>query len=845
MRLGLGGRLLLYATVLAAGLGALFLVLASDRESFEVGAALGLLAGASFAVSGLIAWWRRPFNRTGALMVGVGLTWFAGTLTEANSSIPFTIGLLLATLPLAVFLHLLVAYPTGVLERGLPRALVLVGYLITTIGQAVYLLFADRDSLDCRDCPANALLARSSEGAASAIDAGQRLAGAAVILLLIVVLVRRWRSASARSRSVYGPVYLTGGVAGLLLAFALLVVEVSDRAADVTWGLLLVALASVPLTFLAGLVKGRLAHAAVGQLVLQLSGTEAPGELGDALRTALRDPTLRVAYWLPEAEGFVDIEGQPIELPETGSGESATLVEHDGRRVAALIHDEALGEEPELVQAACAAAGLALVNERLQAELRAGLEELRSERDFISLVVDNVPALVCVLDREGRFVRFNRACEIASGYTAREVKGKHFAEIAVPREDVEGVQTSLKDALARGEAQVNENYWISRDGRRLLIVWTNTALTDAEGRAQYVVSTGLDITDRRRAEEELRESEARFRELANSAPVMIWMTDSNGELTFFNQKWLEFSGRPLERDLGDGWSELLHPEDAELAIARFQAAVRSNAVYEQEYRLLRADGEYRWAFDRATPRVLPDGTLAGYIGITIDITERKEAERELMGLHRELEARLIELKASRARIVEAADSERRRLERNLHDGAQQRLVSLSIGLRMAQSRLRSNVDEAEQLLLNASEELTHALQELRELARGIHPAVLTDRGLGPALEALLARVPFEVDVAVRLEERLPAQVEAAAYYIVAEAITNVAKYAQARAVSVSVSRQDGRACVEVVDDGVGGADPTAGSGLSGLVDRVEALEGRLEVASPEGRGTTLRAEIPL
>jgi len=155
------------------------------------------------------------------------------------------------------------------------------------------------------------------------------------------------------------------------------------------------------------------------------------------------------------------------------------------------------------------------------------------------------------------------------------------------------------------------------------------------------------------------------------------------------------------------------------------------------------------------------------------------------------------------------------------------------------------VDESEQLLLNASEELTHALQELRELARGIHPAVLTDRGLGPALAALVARAPLEVDVAVLLEERLPSQVEAAAYYIVAEAITNVAKYAQAQTVSVSVSRHDGRAFVEVVDDGVGGADPGAGSGLSGLVDRVEALEGRLEVTSRRGQSTTLRAEIPL
>jgi len=204
-----------------------------------------------------------------------------------------------------------------------------------------------------------------------------------------------------------------------------------------------------------------------------------------------------------------------------------------------------------------------------------------------------------------------------------------------------------------------------------------------------------------------------------------------------------------------------------------------------------------------------------------------------------------ELRASRARIVEAADDARRRLERNLHDGAQQRLVAVSISLRLAIAKLAAAPEDAQSLMVSAADELTHAIDELRELARGIHPAILTDRGLGPALEALAGRSPLPVDVDHDLDDRLPPSVEAAAYYVVSESLTNIAKYAEATAVEVRVSRRNGVARVEVVDDGIGGADPTRGSGLRGLADRVEALDGRLGVESPPAAGTRVWAEIPV
>ena len=196
------------------------------------------------------------------------------------------------------------------------------------------------------------------------------------------------------------------------------------------------------------------------------------------------------------------------------------------------------------------------------------------------------------------------------------------------------------------------------------------------------------------------------------------------------------------------------------------------------------------------------------------------------------------------RIVEAGDAERKRIERNLHDGAQQRLVSLSLSLRLAQSKLGDHPD-AGSVLAQAADELARTLEELRELARGIHPVILSERGLGPALETLAARAPIPVEIVVTPAERLPQHVEATAYYLVAEALTNVAKYAEATAAVVSVSRSNGRLLVEVRDDGVGGADPAQGSGLRGLADRVEALKGTLSIESSTGRGTVVAAMIPV
>jgi PAS domain S-box-containing protein len=287
---------------------------------------------------------------------------------------------------------------------------------------------------------------------------------------------------------------------------------------------------------------------------------------------------------------------------------------------------------------------------------------------------------------------------------------------------------------------------------------------------------------------------------------------------------------------------IVHPDDADRVLRAVAETEEHDRPLALEYRIVRADGEVRWVLDRGQ-LVRGPGGRRWMDGALFDITERRAAEEALR--RREIEqARTEELRASRARIVDAADAARRKIERDLHDGAQQRLVALALEVRLAKARVEKEPGEAAPFLERMAVELAEASSELRELARGIHPAVLTERGLGPAIAALADRAPVPVEVLEVPEDRLPPATETTAYFTVAEALTNVAKYAQASQATVRVAVEGGLMAIEVRDDGVGGARPD-GSGLVGLGDRIAALDGRFEVESPTGGGTLVTACIPL
>jgi signal transduction histidine kinase len=558
------------------GLGAFALVFSSDFDRDKtITLVFGPLIGWSFIGVGLFAWWRRPANHFGFLMTAVGFAYFAGSLSDSSTPGVFAAGLLSGALAFGILIHLLLAFPEGRLRGGLAKGLALWAYFEVTIVQGVRVLVEDTTTGDC-GCIANPLLLTHSESLQNAVIGVQAITSAIGLVVIAGFLWHRWYTAPRPQRRALGPMYLAGAVTMLLTAVTLTadITPFSDELEAVVDLATLIALLAVPLGFLLGLMRSRLARGGGVSDLMTRVGAGDNARPRDLLAEALEDPSLEVAYWLPERQVYVSDEGREIELPANGAARSVTEVERDGRRLAAIVHDPALDESPDLVRGAAAALALALENERLDAELRARVEDLR---------------------------------------------------------------------------------------------------------------------------------------------------------------------------------------------------------------------------------------------------------------------------ASRERLVRAGLDERRRIERDLHDGAQQRLVSLRLALGLA--RQADDPEAAARLVDGAIGELDSALAELRTLARGIHPGVLTDHGLEPALSALADRAPLPVRVEADAG-RLPEAVESAAYFTVAEALTNVAKYARANEASVRLTCQNGHALVEVRDDGVGGADPRAGTGLSGLSDRLAALGGRLELDSPPGKGTLVRAEIP-
>jgi signal transduction histidine kinase len=573
----LGPKRSLLWTIVAAGLVAaattVLLALTSDHiHEPGVHGALQAWGILGYVLAGVVAWWRRPESRFGPLMIAAGAAWFLSSLSSSNYAVPYTVGIAADLLPAVIFLHVFLAFPTGRLERSYERALVAAGYL-TALGVQFVGMALDGFG------PDNLLSLTAKPDTAYTLLRAQLVVLSAFCLAGIGILILRRRRAGRPLRRASALLVDSFGLALAMIALLFLsavygwvdgqiAFETLRRATFFVIGL-------APLAFLVGLLDARLARSAVGELFVELRESPAPADLREAVARALRDPSVTLAYWLPEFESYADIDGHPIEVPGEDA-RAATLIERNGIRVAALLHDPALEDEPELLAAVGAAAGMALENARLQAEVAARLEEVRG---------------------------------------------------------------------------------------------------------------------------------------------------------------------------------------------------------------------------------------------------------------------------SRARAIEAGQEERKRLERNLHDGAQQRLVALSLQLRLLEKEVGENPAAGRQLE-EVQRELAHSLEELRDLARGIHPAVLSAHGLAVALEQVGARAPVPVALRVDLDGRLPEAVEVAAYYVVTESLANMAKHAQASAADVDVRRFGDVAVVEVVDDGIGGADSERGSGIRGLADRVEALGGNLRVWTPRGGGTRVRAEIP-
>ena len=442
----------------------------------------------------------------------------------------------------------------------------------------------------------------------------------------------------------------------------------------------------------------------------------------------------------------------------------------------------------------------------------------------------------------------NRAAVAALGYDElSELLGRHSHDTIhhkrrdgspYPAEECELLRYVLEGAGVNS----GEDWFVRRDGSMFPVEYTATPIETVNGTGAVLAFT--DIEQRRVAEQALREREAILARVAQP----VWVVDRSGRFHYANPAALEALGysdlSELKGKPGHATVHYKYPdgtpypeEDCPLTRAR----LTGEPLADNEDWLVRKDGSIlRIAYSTA-PFDLPDGP--GSVTAFTDIEEHRRAEKAAR--ERDVaRARATELRAARRRIIEAADAARARLERDLHDGAQQQLVNLALRLRIARGKLPDDPEQAAKLLDDALELAATATSELRELAAGIHPAILTHRGLGPAVQRLASRMSVPVRVLETPEGRLPPPVEASVYFVVSEALTNVVKHSGASAATVRVSVAGKLLIVEVADDGIGGADKTRGTGLSGLADRVAALDGELTVTSMPDAGTTVHARVP-
>ena len=504
--------------------------------------------------------------------------------------------------------------------------------------------------------------------------------------------------------------------------------------------------------------------------------------------------------------------------------------------------------------------------------------------DFARVLTETTQALVCVLDSEGRILLFNDACERATGFRREEVIGRDARESVIPPEEAESFGDVLAYIWKTGLPSPQVGNWATKDGSRRLIAWSNRLMPADDGDHSYLVTTGLDLT--RSASHTqgalIGDVEAKLAEVGRLAQeqralrrvATLVASEATPERVFTavseeSARVLEVNAAAVFRFEGDDTATIVGRTDRDAAgifgvgdrifaddntavgqarDSRLPARIEDYLAVDTEVAARMRGAGYRSSV--AAP-IFVGGVPWGAVAIAAaerlpaDSEARLMAFCELVSLAVASAQAREDLQSSRARIVKAGDEQRRRLERNLHDGAQQRLVSVALTLRLVRSRLGGDPSsDVEPLLDRAADELDNALEELRELARGLHPAALTEQGLSSALRALAHRLPIEVKVQ-EFERRLPEHLEATAYYIGSEALTNVAKHAQATSANVTFSCDGEMLRFEITDDGCGGADPRAGSGILGLRDRAEAAGGTVFVISPPGKGTVVTATLPL
>ncbi|MGH7479652.1 MAG: PAS domain-containing sensor histidine kinase, partial [Candidatus Methylomirabilales bacterium] len=468
---------------------------------------------------------------------------------------------------------------------------------------------------------------------------------------------------------------------------------------------------------------------------------------------------------------------------------------------------------------------------------------------------ETAPDGMVLVRPDGTIALANEQMEKLFGYRSEELIGQGVEMLALEgfrTEQVQRRRDAFGDSRDRPRGSGLELYGRRKDGSEVPVEIRLSPLQAPEG--VLVCAAIRDVTERKGAEEALRESEARFRTMANTAPVMIWMSGTDKLCTFFNKGWLDFTGRSLEQELGNGWAEGVHQEDLDRCLEVYVSSFDARQAFTVEYRLRRHDGEYCWVLDNGVPRFAPDGTFLGYIGSATDITERKRAEEALQKSEAALRRSQEGLRDLAGKLLTAQEEERRRLARELHDDLTQRLAVLAIEAGRLEQQLHGTAAPVLERLRQMKEQIVKLSADVHGISRQLHPSILDDLGLVSAMESECAHLTQREGIAVKYESHnvpttLPRDVALCLYRIAQEALRNIAKHAQTTEAFVALVGAKDAITLSVWDDGVG-FDPAQvhrkpGLGLASMEERVRLIRGELSVKSHPGRGTEIEVVAPV